>query len=73
VTVDIDCCPTPIYKDGESMEELINKLKQYTKQIIESDIDIARRYIIEKSLNEAIFTLEYVDRLCAEYNIKLGD
>jgi hypothetical protein len=55
------------------MEELINKLKQYKKQIIDEDIDIARRYIIEKSLIEATNTLEYVDRLCAEYNIKLGD
>jgi hypothetical protein len=55
------------------MEKIIETLKDYFKQVIESDALRERRCIIERELNEAIHSLEYVQRLCVENKIKLGD
>jgi hypothetical protein len=55
------------------MEKIIETLTNYVVIVMESEIDIGRKYIIEKALMEALRELRYAQRLCKENNIELGD
>jgi hypothetical protein len=55
------------------MEQMIETLEKYIKQLLDSDMQPERKYHLIDSLTDALQELEFVRDTCDRLNIKLGD